>query len=130
MLFVKTKVRRNLSLTVSVRQWQTNIIREDMTVFLQNICRFLLADVGFAWVETNIWKKDVLPLGGINTVGGAVAGGLVSSCCNFIMVHDRCLKSKTQEKKVEELEVECVSRHTPAERTTRDWWGDGRRNGS
>ncbi len=45
------------------------------------------ADVGYEWVEVNVWEGEVLPSVDRNAVCGAGTGGLMTSRCSFLFAH-------------------------------------------
>lgn len=76
------------------------------------------ADVGYVWVEVNIWKKEILPSVDRNAVGGSGTGGLMTSCCSFLFAHRNMPKEQegkmeAVEKKMEVAQLEESSEHTP-----------------
>lgn len=67
-------------------------------------------------MEVNIWKRDVSPVVDRNAVGGAGTGGLMTSCCCFLLAHGKMPEEQEGEdggwrKLVEESQLEQASRH-------------------
>ena len=55
-------------------------------------------DVGYVWVEVNVWKREVFPSADRNTVGGPGTGGLMTSRLSFLFAHGNM--PEEQERKI------------------------------